>query len=93
MSAFSLCRHRWRIDVRYRDIERPVSRRFQLPKSHPVLAEITISAFDLHRFEQLDENHPETRIVGHDDPKDGMITVFVACACDEVATALEDGWA
>jgi hypothetical protein len=79
--------------MKYLDIEPTVSRRFRLPESHPVLAEITISTFDLHRFEQLDENHPETKIVGRDEPEDGMITVFVACASGEVADRLEDGWA
>ena len=78
--------------MRYRDIKPTANKRFRLPPSHPVLAEITISAIDLHRFEQLNENHPETKIVGRDDPEDGMITVFIACASDEVATALKDGW-
>ena len=78
--------------MRYRDIEPTANKRFRLSPSHPVLAEITINAEDFHRFEQLGENHPETKIVGRDDPEVGMITVFIACASDEVATALEDGW-
>lgn len=79
--------------MRYRDIKPTANRRFRLPQSHPVLATITVNAVDFHRFEQLDENHPETKIIKHDQPNDGMITVFVACASDEVATALEEAWA
>jgi hypothetical protein len=69
------------------------TKRLQLPKSHPVLAKLSIDAAEFHRFEQLNENHPETKIIRHDDPKSGMIGVFVACANDEVAVMLTDAWA
>ena len=69
------------------------TRCFQLPKSHPVPTKLSIDAAEFHRFEQLNENHPETKIIRHDDPKDGMIAVFVACTDGEVAEALENTWA
>src|SRR4051794_21752344 len=36
-----------------------INRCFRLPQSNPVLAEIVIDAIDYHRFEQLNEGHPE----------------------------------
>ena len=69
-----------------------ISKRFRMPKSHPVLCELTIDVMKWYRFQQLNDNTPDTNIVGHDDPEDGEITVWVACANEEVKDALEDGW-
>jgi hypothetical protein len=63
-----------------------------LPPGYPVLAHITVDPVDLFRFTQLVGDSPCTRIIGHDDPSDGMVTVSVACASDEVKRRLEDGW-
>ena len=66
---------------------------FRMPKSHPVLCELTIDVMKWYRFQQLNDCTSETNIVGHDDPtKDGQITVYVACANEDVKDALEDGW-
>ena len=69
-----------------------ITKHFRMPKSHPVLAEITIDAMKWYRFQRLSENTPELNIVGHDDPQDGQITIYVACANEGVKDALEDGW-
>jgi hypothetical protein len=53
-----------------------------------VLAEITIAPSDWFQFERMVGDTPVTRIVAHDDPKDGLI-VHVA---DEVRDRLLDGW-
>jgi len=74
------------------DIAPTVRRRFRLPAGYPVLAEITLDPADWFRFERLVGDTPATRIVGHDDPHDGWLTVHVACASDEVRDGLEDGW-
>jgi hypothetical protein len=79
--------------MRYRDIQPTVSHRFLLPTSHPVLAEINIDPADWYDFQRLDADNPATHIVGHDTPSDGMMTVFIACASDEVRQRLDDGWA
>ena len=65
--------------------------RFQLPPSHPVLAQVDIEPADWFQFERLDVDSPVTHIVGHD-ILDGRMTVFVACSSDEVRQRLEDGW-
>jgi hypothetical protein len=78
--------------MRYREIEPTSSNRFRLPSSHPILAEVHIDPVDWYRFETLNDDTPATRIVGHDDANDGLMTVYVACASDEVKERLEDGW-
>jgi hypothetical protein len=77
--------------MRYREITADPSNRFQLPSSHPVLAQVDIEPADWHDFHRLDADNPATHIVGHD-ILDGRMTVFVACASDEVRQRLEDGW-
>ena len=69
-----------------------IIKQLRMPKSHPVLCELTIDAMKWYRFQQLNEHTPETNIVGYDDPENGEITVWVACASEEVKDALEDGW-
>ena len=69
-----------------------ISRRFRMPKSYPVLCELTIDVMKWYRFERLNDYTPETNIVGHDEPVDGEITIYIACATEEVKDALEDGW-
>jgi hypothetical protein len=66
--------------------------RFRLPTSHPYLAEIAIDPMDWFRFEQMVGDTPATRIVGHDDPCDGWLTAYVACASEKTRRRLEDGW-
>jgi hypothetical protein len=74
--------------MKYREI---TSNRFRLPSSHPVLALVDVEPADWHDFQRLDADSPVTHIVGHD-VLDGRMTVFVACASDEVRQRLEDGW-
>jgi hypothetical protein len=61
------------------------TRRFKLPASHPVPAKPCIDAADVHRFEQPDEGDPATKIIRHDNSKDGMIAVLAASANDALA--------
>jgi hypothetical protein len=75
--------------------EMPANRaisRTPLPASHPILAEITIDPVRLYDLERLNADNPDTRIVGHDEPHDGQMTVYIACASEEVRRRLEDGW-
>jgi hypothetical protein len=78
--------------MKYHDITADVSNRFQVPPSHPYLAEIVIDPADWFRFEQLDGGNPATRILGCDEPRDGRMTIYVACASDAARTRLENGW-
>jgi hypothetical protein len=78
--------------MRFRDIEPTISTRFRLPSGYPVLAEIVIESSDWFRFEQLVGHTEDTRIIGHDDPQDGWLTVHVACTSTDVQTRLHDGW-
>ena len=78
--------------MKYRDIQPTPSHRFRLPASHPILAAISIDPADWFRLEQLDADNPATRILGHDTPCDGLMSVYIACASDEVRVRL-DGWA
>ena len=70
-----------------------ITKHLRMPTSHPVLCELTIDAENWYRFECLNEETPGTRILRHGDPKDGVITVSVACASEDVKEALENGWA
>ncbi len=63
-----------------------------MPASHPTLALITINVIDFYNFCRSGERNTDVNIVGHDEPKDGMMTVFVACANEEIKTLLIDGW-
>jgi hypothetical protein len=76
--------------MRYRDITPRGSDRFRLPASHPILAEITLNPADWSRFQQLYSDDPATRILGHDDQKDGAVIVHIACASRETRQRLED---
>lgn len=82
-------------DIDQDDIEPSTTtrKRLRMPTGYPVLAEITIEAADWFRFNNLVADTPVTRIIGHDDPHDGWLTVHVACASTEVRDRLEDGWA
>ncbi len=75
--------------MKYRDITS--GDRFRLPPSHPILATLTIDPADWFKCQRLNADNPATQIVGHD-ILDGTMTVFVACASDEVRQRLEDGW-
>jgi hypothetical protein len=68
-------------------------RRHRMPSGYPVLAEIEVEAIDWFRFQRLVGDTPVTRIIDHEGPKDGSVTVFVACADDDVQKRLEQGWA
>jgi hypothetical protein len=74
------------------NIEPTTRKRLRLPPSHPILAQITIDPADWHQLQQLDDANPTTQIIGHDDPEDGLMTVFIACASDQVRDRLLDGW-
>jgi hypothetical protein len=78
--------------MRYRDIQTSANHRFRLPSGYPALAEIVIEPADWYRFEQLVGNTEDTRIIGHDDLRNGMMTVYVACTSTEVQNRLHDGW-
>ena len=55
-----------------------------MPKSHPVLCELTIDVMNWYRFERLNDNTPETNIIGYDEPHLGQVTIYIACVSDEV---------
>ena len=77
--------------MRYRDIILRGSDRFRLPSSHPILAQTTIDPADWFRFRELYKDNPATRILGHDDPEDGAMIVYIGCASPETQRRLEDG--
>ena len=65
---------------------------FRLPSSHPHFLELKIDPADWYRFNQLAEDNPAFRIVGHDFPDGGMMTVRVACGSEAVVEQLEKVW-
>ena len=67
--------------------------RKRLSASHPIVTQIDIDPAAWHDFERLVGDTPVTQIVGHDDPTDGMLTIYVACSSHDVADRLENGWA
>ena len=69
-----------------------ITERFHMPQSHPVLTVITIDLVDWYDFQRLDENRNETNIIGHDRPRDGRITIYVACQSEGLKQSLENGW-
>jgi len=69
-----------------------IAERFHMPTSHPVWAQITIDLVDWYDFQRLNENRTETNVVGHDQPRDGRITIYLACVSEEIKESLEDGW-
>jgi hypothetical protein len=54
--------------------------------------ELRIDPLEWHRFIELSENDPCARIMGHDDPRDGLISVRVACASEAVRDRPWDAW-
>jgi hypothetical protein len=80
-------------DIEQEDIEPKISKRFRPTSRYPALAVITIDPADWYRFERLVGDTPATKIIGHDDPEDGLMKIFVACASDKVRDRLEKGWA
>ena len=69
-----------------------ITKRFRMPKSHPVLCELTIDVMNWYRFERLNDYTSETNIIGHDEPHLGQVTIYIACVSDEVKELLEAGW-
>lgn len=65
---------------------------YSLPASHPHLLELQIDPADWHRFNQFADDDPTYRIIGHDDPEDGLMTVRIACASERVVEQLENAW-
>jgi len=78
--------------MRHGDITDDVSNRFDLPASHPFLTRIAIDPVDWFRFQELDIDNPATRILGYDEPRDGVMVLHVACASRATRARLEDGW-
>lgn len=66
--------------------------RFRLPPSHPIMLQLAIDPSDWCRFQRLDADNPATVILGHDDPQNGRLTVYIACANERARQCLEDGW-
>jgi hypothetical protein len=64
--------------MRYRDIQPTASRRFRLPATRPILAQIEIDPADWHRIEQFSEDNCDTEIVAHaqHQPASPSIEVF-----------------
>jgi hypothetical protein len=60
--------------------------------TYPYHLELHIDPVEWHRFVQLNEDQPGVRIIGHDDPHDGLITVRLACASKSVQKRLSDAW-
>jgi hypothetical protein len=77
--------------MKYAEIASARANRFRLPSSHPILAQITIDPADWPRLQQLYSDNPATRILGHDDPENGVLTVYISCASLETRRRLEDG--
>jgi hypothetical protein len=65
---------------------------YRLPASHPHLLELQIDPAEWFRFNQLADDNPGVRIVGHDVPDGGLMTVRVACASEAVVERLADAW-
>jgi hypothetical protein len=64
----------------------------KLPASHPHFLELRIDPVDWFHLTQLAEDNPGVRIVGHDDPDGGLMTVRVACASEAVLDRLAEAW-
>jgi hypothetical protein len=65
---------------------------WQHRSAYPYLAEIHIDPLDWHHFSSLAEVNPGVRIIGHSAPQNGLLTVGVACASEEVRDRLHDAW-
>ncbi len=54
----------------------PIASGCRLPiRSRPTLS---INPADWFHLQRLDADNPDTHIIGHDAPQDGMMTVYVA---------------
>jgi len=67
-------------------------RTFKLPASHPHLLELQIDPVDWYRLNDMADDNPGVRIIGHDDPDGGLMTIRVACASEAVVDRLADVW-
>jgi hypothetical protein len=76
----------------YRDITAYASNRFQLPASHPFLAEVVIDPLNWRLAQWVAADDPALCIVGHDRPRAGQMVVHVACTSDEVRRSVMDDW-
>ena len=77
--------------MRYRDITVDDGR-FQLPRSHPFLAELHLDPSVWDDFQRLLADDPDSRILNYGTSQSGLMKVLIACASREVRTRLEDGW-
>jgi hypothetical protein len=75
--------------MRYREVS---AGRFRLPPSHPVLATLTIDPVDWQKLERMTEDNPVVRLLGHDEPHDEQMVVYLGCASHATRDRLEDGW-
>jgi hypothetical protein len=64
----------------------------RLPVSHPFPAEITIGTIDLNNLCRFAECSAEINVIGHDEPTDNKVTVYVACVSEEVRQVLLHSW-
>lgn len=78
--------------MRLREINTTSGKRLSLPSSHPILLELDIDPVDWQRFNRLMEDDPGTRIMGYDEPANGLMTVQIACASAAVRDGLSDAW-
>jgi hypothetical protein len=78
--------------MKFREIKDRSGEQHSLPKSHSILLELGIDPVDWQRFNRLREDDPGTRIMGHDEPAGGLMTVWIACASAAVRDALSDAW-
>ena len=69
-----------------------ISDHIRMPNSHSMLAQITINVIDYHNFCRMAEQTFDTNIIGHDEPKDGRMTVFVACSSTATVDRLMYAW-
>ena len=78
--------------MKFREIKDSNGERISLPKSHPILLELHIDPVDWHQLNRLTEDDPGIRIMGHDEPANGLMTVRIACASTAVRDGLSDAW-
>ena len=75
----------------YTDIITATGKTLRVPNSHPILSEIEIDPVHWEKFLQL-RDEPGVKILGHEAPHDGWMTIYVACASELVKDQLDDGW-
>ena len=64
----------------------------RLPASHPFAVEVTVGIVDLNNLCRFAEHSVEINVIGHDDPTDNEVTVYLACVSDEVRQTLLHSW-